>query len=251
MNYDTIDTSKILIFNEPDDDFNGVVGITKDITQQRLYSAYMQGVFPWFSEDDGEPVVWYCPNPRFCLKIEDLHVPKSIDKFLKKTPYEYTMDKDFSAVINGCRNMNRPNQNGTWIGKKMINAYEEFHKNGYAHSVEVWHNGKLVGGLYGILIGSVFCGESMFTIESNSAKSAFVLFARAFRECGGKIIDSQVYTDNIARYGAKEILRDEFLFIEKPCLDLPLIFDIKTVFENSVSKLKNLKNLQYFEEIPF
>lgn len=234
--FDTINASKILLFNEPDEEY-GIVGITSEISQQRLYSAYMQGIFPWFSEDDGEPVVWYCPNPRFCIQIENLHIPKSIDKFLKKTPYTYTMDKDFSAVIHGCREVFRPDQNGTWIGQKMINAYEKFHKNGFAHSVEVWHDEKLVGGLYGILIGSVFCGESMFTLESDSAKSAFALFARAFKECGGKIIDSQVYTDNIARYGAKEILRDEFLFYEKPCLDLPLIDDLKSVFE------KNARNL--------
>lgn len=252
--FDTIDTSKILLFEEPLDDFGGVVGVTNDITQQRLFSAYIQGIFPWFNEDDGQPVLWYCPDPRFCIKMDELHIPKSIDKFLKKTPYTYTMDKDFSAVINGCRNMNRPDQDGTWIGEKIISAYEKFHKNGFAHSVEVWHDEKLVGGLYGVLIGSVFCGESMFTLESDSAKSAFAIFARAFKECGGMLIDSQVYTDNIARYGAKEIMRDEFLFLEQQCLKVPLIYDLKIAFENIVKNLGNNGNIQKnekSEEIPF
>lgn len=228
--FDLIDTANILAFNEPDDDFGGIVGITNQITQQRLYSAYMQGVFPWFDEDAGEPVVWHCPNPRFCLKMEDFHVPKSARRFLRKSPYTYTIDGDFRSVIEGCRNMTRRDQRGTWIGRKMVEAYTLFHENGYAHSVEAWHGGRLAGGLYGVLIGSVFCGESMFTVESDSAKSAFVLFASAFRECGGKIIDSQVRTDNIARYGAAEILRDEFLFLERPCLDLPLSGNLRETF---------------------
>ena len=234
----TIDPKIILPFNEPDDDYGGIVGFSREITQQRLYSAYMQGIFPWFDEDSGEPVLWYCPDPRFCLKMEELHVPSRLDRFLKKTPYDYTFDKDFDSVIRACRNMERKGQSGTWIGEKMIAAYSLFHKNGYAHSIEAWHGGKLAGGFYGILIGSVFCGESMFTIESDSAKSAFAIFARAFAECGGKLIDSQTYTDNIARYGAKEIMRDEFLFLEKPCLGLPLLSDLKTAF------LENVKNLK-------
>ena len=238
MDYDTIDPKKILFFNEPDDDYNGLAGITKSISQQRLYSAYMQGIFPWFCEDDGDPVLWYSPNPRFCIKIEDFHVPKSVRKFLKKSPYEYTMDKDFSAVIHGCRKMKREGQNGTWIGKMMIDAYEKFHENGFAHSVEAWHDGKLAGGLYGILIGSVFCGESMFTVESDSAKSAFVVFASTFALCGGKLIDSQSYTDNIARYGAQQMLRDEFLFHEKTLLSLPLVYDLKSLFCKNVEFLK-------------
>ncbi len=238
MENDTIDPKKILLFNDPDDDYNGLVGVTNCITQQRLYSAYMQGVFPWFCEDEGEPVLWFSPNPRFCIRQGEFHTPKSVLKFLKKTPFEYTMDKDFSAVMDGCRKMKREGQDGTWIGDMMMAAYEKFHENGFAHSVEVWHDGKLAGGLYGILIGSVFCGESMFTVESDSAKSAFVIFARSFFDCGGKMIDSQVYTDNIARYGAQQMLRDEFLFYEQRLLRLPLVYDLKAVFERNVESLK-------------
>jgi len=236
VNHEEIDPCRILSFEEPGflgEDFNSdIVGITRNITQQRLYSAYMQGIFPWFSEDDGEPVVWYSPSPRFCITVENFHVPKSIEKFLKHTPFTYTMDKDFPAVIENCRAMKRVGQRGTWIGRKMLDAYIDFFHNGFAHSVEVWHDEKLVGGFYGVLIGSVFCGESMFTLESNSSKSAFVLFAKKFIECGGKLIDSQVYTENIARYGAKNISRDAFLHLEKQYLSKPLDADIVAVFNS-------------------
>ncbi|MBR0031974.1 MAG: leucyl/phenylalanyl-tRNA--protein transferase [Treponema sp.] len=232
--------TKILLFNEPGflgPDFNkDIVGITMGISQERLYSAYMQGIFPWFSEDDGEPVVWYSPEPRFCLRMEHFHAPKSVEKFLRKTPFTYTFDKDFSAVIHGCRKMSRPDQRGTWIGNKMIRAYETFHQNGFAHSVEVWHNGQLAGGFYGVLIGSVFFGESMFTLESNSSKSAFVLFAKTFAKCGGKLIDSQVYTENIARYGALNISRDAFLRLEREYLPKPLEKNLKEEFEKAASQ---------------
>ncbi len=208
--------------------------ITPDIPLQLLYSAYLNGVFPWFNEDEGDPVCWYSPEPRFCLRMEDFHVGKTIEKFLKHSPFTYTIDEDFEGVIKGCARMSRKGQNGTWIGDMMINAYMDFHEEGYAHSVEAWHDGKLAGGLYGVLIGSVFCGESMFTVESNSAKSAFVKFARVFADCGGKLIDSQVYTDNIARYGARNISRDAFLRLEQEYLFKPLEKDLISEFRKSV-----------------
>ena len=231
---DAIDYNVILpflpfgTFEEP---FQDVTGVSENINLQRLYSAYMTGSFPWFDEDEGECVIYHSPDPRFCLKLEDLHIPKSIDKFLKKTPYKYTLDLDFSGVITGCREMSRKGQDGTWIGQMMIEAYTKLFDKGLAHSVEVWgQDGKLTGGLYGVLIGKVFFGESMFTKGSDSAKSAFTLFARAFRDSGGKLIDSQVYTDNIARYGAKEIPRDEFLSLEKIYLHQTLTRDISDMF---------------------
>lgn len=230
---------RIIKFPMPRNERHNVCCYTESIPLQILYSAYMQGVFPWFNEDEGDPVLWYNPDPRFCLQMENLHVPKSIDKFLKHTPYTYTMDEDFTGVLEGCRMMNRPGQAGTWIGEKIIHSYTEFHDAGYAHSVEVWHDGELAGGFYGVLIGSVFCGESMFTKESDSAKSAFVLFARAFASCGGRLIDSQVYTDNIARYGATNISRQAFLRLEKEFLYTPLACDIKTKFLESAERGKN------------
>ncbi|HBG65688.1 MAG TPA: leucyl/phenylalanyl-tRNA--protein transferase [Treponema sp.] len=211
-----IDPENIIAFPPPRSaaPFRNICAVTQDIPLQLLYSAYMQGIFPWFDETEGEPVLWYSPEPRFCLRMEKLHVPRSIERFLRRSPFTYTMDCCFGRVMEECRDMRRLGQHGSWIGDKMLRAYSEFHEAGYAHSVEAWHNGELAGGFYGVLIGSVFCGESMFTKESGSSKSAFVLFARAFASCGGKLIDSQVYTENIARYGAENISRDAFLRLE-------------------------------------
>lgn len=209
-----------------DEEYNDICLVTEDIPLQLLYSAYIQGVFPWFDEDRGQPVMWYSPDPRFVIFPGDLHIPKSLKKFLKHTPYTYTMDQAFEQVMTECRKMKRADQNGTWIGDKMVAAYTQFHREGYAHSFEVWHDGRLVGGFYGVLIGSVFCGESMFTIEPDSSKSAFALFSQAFFAAGGKLIDCQCYTDNMARYGAVEICRKDFLKIEGSALLTPLRGDI-------------------------
>ena len=195
---------------------------TDKIPLQYLYSAYMQGVFPWFNECDGQPVLWQSPAERFVIPIEELHVSKSIEKFLKHNPYTYTIDKAFDNVIRLCSEQKREGQNGSWIGPMMIDAYNLFHKAGYVHSIEVWYDDRLVGGFYGVLIGSVFCGESMFTIEPNSSKSAFVLFARAFKKAGGKLIDCQCYTDNMSRYGAKNIPRQEYLQLLDKYKSIPL-----------------------------
>ncbi|MCQ2576038.1 MAG: leucyl/phenylalanyl-tRNA--protein transferase [Treponema sp.] len=204
--------------------------VTEDIDLQLLYSAYMKGVFPWFSEEDGQPVLWQSPDPRFVIFPEKLHVPKSAYKALKHSPYTYTVDKCFEDVMAMCGRVHRPGQDGSWIGPKMLVAYSAFHKIGYAHSFEVWKEGKLAGGFYGVLIGSVFFGESMFTLEPDSAKTAFIQFARWFFENGGKLIDCQAYTDNMARYGAEEISRTEFIKLEKELLKQKLNEDISQVF---------------------
>jgi leucyl/phenylalanyl-tRNA---protein transferase len=214
-----------------DSDRRGLLGYTDDITPSLVFSAYLQGIFPWYNEDEGDPALWWCPDPRFVLPAEDLHVPRSIDRFLKHTPYTYTMDKAFCDVMKGCAAMERPGQDGTWIGKQMLAVYGELSERGIAHSVEVWHEGRLAGGLYGVLVGQVFCGESMFTIEDNSSKGAFVLFARAFIRCGGKLIDSQVYTDNLARYGAYNISRSAFLRIENELLPGKLSGNLRKTFD--------------------
>lgn len=161
-----LDTSDVLTFPEPGLLYGApdISLITENIPLCMLYSAYYQGVFPWFNEDEGEPVLWQSPKKRFVIPIRQLHVSKSIEKFLKHNPYTYTIDKAFEDVMKHCAAQERPDQNGTWIGSKMINAYTKFHKAGYAHSIEVWKDGKLAGGFYGILLGSIFCGESMFTI---------------------------------------------------------------------------------------
>lgn len=232
-----------------DDEFNNdICLVTKDIPMQLLYSAYMQGIFPWFNEDAQEPVMWFSPNPRFVIFSDEMHVSKSIKKFLKHTPYTYTMDKAFEQVMRECRKMKRADQDGTWIGEKMIAAYSQFHKEGFAHSFEVWHDEQLVGGFYGVLIGSVFCGESMFTIEPDSSKSAFVLFEKAFEACGGKLIDCQCYTDNMARYGGIEISREDFLNLEKILLFMPLKADLKKTFMEIVENVTNNQNKEDFHK---
>lgn len=212
------------LYNHPD-----VVCVTDDIPPQILYSAYMQGIFPWFNEDEGQPVIWQCPEKRFVLNPKEIHISKSIKKFLKHNPFTYTIDECFEEVIEQCSMMNRPGQPGTWIGPKIKKAYTMLHKAGIAHSIEAWHNGKLAGGFYGELIGIVFFGESMFTLEPDSSKSAFVLFTRLFEKLGGQLIDCQAYTDNMARYGATEIPRDDFLsqlknLVNQPDLVLPKKF---------------------------
>ncbi|AEE15952.1 leucyl/phenylalanyl-tRNA--protein transferase [Treponema brennaborense] len=222
-------TFRPVVFPEPDGG-RGIVAVTEDISVDSLYSAYLQGVFPWFCEDRGEPVVWWSPDPRFVLLPGELHVPDRLERFLKRTPYRYTFDVDFEAVITGCANVRRPGQAGTWIGPKIIDAYCRLHREGIAHSVEVWRGDTLAGGLYGVLIGRVFCGESMFSLESDSAKSAFVLFVRAFASCGGALIDSQVYTDNLARFGAKNVSRAAFLRLERELLPQPLTEDPAEAF---------------------
>ncbi len=223
-NDETLDPSVVLKFPEPKVmyDIEDICLATGSISLQYLYSAYMQGIFPWFNEFEGQPVLWQSPEERFVIPIEELHIPKSIKKFLKHNPYTYTVDKAFDEVIRLCSEQKRKGQNGSWIGPKIIKAFKLFHKAGFVHSFEVWHKDRLVGGFYGVLIGSVFCGESMFTIESDSSKSAFVLFARAFKEAGGKLIDCQSYTDNMARYGAKNIPRQEFLSLLEKYKNIPL-----------------------------
>lgn len=221
---------------------DSVCFVTKDIPLEILYSAYMQGIFPWFNEDEGSPVLWQCPPERFVINIEEIHYPESLKKFLKKTPYSYTFDRCFDEVIKNCAKMYRPTQAGTWIGPMMIEAYCALHKTGLAHSVEVWREGRLVGGFYGVCIGRVFFGESMFTLESNSSKSAFAIFAEVFKACGGKLIDCQAYTDNMARYNAKNISRQDFLNMEKVLLHQSLKGDLRTAFENYVEQAGYGKN---------
>lgn len=228
--------SDFFIFPTQELNRRGLIGYTQEINMRLLYSAYLQGVFPWFNEYENEPVLWWSPDPRFVLIPEELHIPKSLAKFLKHSPFTYTMDKAFEQVITECSKAERPGQDGTWIGPKIIQAYCQLHKDGVAHSVEVWHDGNLAGGFYGVLIGRVFFGESMFSKESNTSKSAFIHFVRAFKNAGGKLIDSQVYTDNIARYGGKNISREAFLHYESEFLFEPLQEELSLSFYKTVEK---------------
>lgn len=219
--------------HEPD-----ICFITDSISQEFLKAAYQQGIFPWYNEDAGEPVIWRSPNPRFVIFPEQLHVSKSIKKFLKHNPYHYTIDTCFEEVMKNCGSMTRQDQIGSWIGPQMLQAYKKFFESGFVHSIEVWHGEKLVGGFYGVMVGSIFVGESMFTLEDNSSKSAFVLFAQNFFAKGGKLIDCQAYTDNMARYGAQEIPRENYLKLLKKYSKINFNFD------NFSSSLLEKINLQ-------
>ncbi|MBQ9494077.1 MAG: leucyl/phenylalanyl-tRNA--protein transferase [Treponema sp.] len=212
----------------------GLLGCTEIITPSLVFSAYLQGIFPWYNEDD--PVLWWSPDPRFVLPVQELHTPRSAARFLKNTPYTYTMDKAFVNVITLCANVKRRDQNGTWICSDMIDVYCELFERGIAHSVEAWLGNELAGGFYGVLIGKVFCGESMFTLLPNAGKSAFILFMRAFETCGGKLVDSQVYTENIARYGARNISRAAFLRMESELLPAHLHGDMHIAFKETARK---------------
>ena len=196
--------------------------ITEEISNHLLYNAYRQGVFPWFCEDRGEPVLWQSPEDRYVIFPESMHVPKSIRKQMHKNEFTFTMDKCFRTVMENCRQQYRPGQSATWIGDKMLEAYTRFHEAGFAHSIEAWKDGELAGGFYGILMGSLFCGESMFTDISGSSKEAFVRFAKAFEKAGGIVIDCQMKTDNMARYQGTEMSREEYLELIKKAVDTPL-----------------------------
>ncbi|MBJ6369675.1 leucyl/phenylalanyl-tRNA--protein transferase [Snuella sedimenti] len=185
----------------------GLLAIGGDLSVHRLLYAYRNGIFPWFG--DGEPILWWSPDPRFVLFPEKLKVSKSMKQVLRNCDYEVTVNKAFEEVIIQCSKAKREGQSGTWITGDMIDAYVELHEMGYAKSVEVWKEGILVAGLYGVdLDNGVFCGESMFTNESNASKAGFITF---IKNSNYSLIDCQVYTNHLERLGAEEIPRDMFL----------------------------------------
>lgn len=211
-------------FPPPEQSDDGLVAVGGNLSLGMLRSAYMQGIFPWFSEED--PILWWSPDPRFVLFPEDLHIPKSLRRVLNQNVFEFSMDGAFEKVISFCAAARRPGQKGTWIRPDMIEGYINLHKAGVAHSIEAYSDGKLAGGFYGVLIGSVFFGESMFTHVENASKAAFCTFVEAFRKAGGKLIDSQIYTDHIARFGGRNISRAAFLRYEKDYLREPLLGEL-------------------------
>jgi leucyl/phenylalanyl-tRNA--protein transferase len=188
---------------------DGLLAIGGDLSVERLALAYKSGIFPWFNE--GEPIIWYSPNPRMVLFPKDLKISKSMRQVIRKGAFKVTFNQNFSAVIANCKNVYRPDQGGTWITNEMQQAYNELHKKGIAKSVEVWLNNELVGGLYGIDLGTVFCGESMFSTVSNASKVAFIYLVQKLEKENYKLIDCQVYNNHLASLGADEISRDAFL----------------------------------------
>lgn len=200
-------TDKIWFPNSNKATEDGLLAVGGDLSVERLVLAYKSGIFPWFEAE--EPILWWSPNPRFILFPEKLKVSKSMKQVLRNKNYKVTVNKAFSEVITECSESKRLGQSGTWITKNMINAYVKLHELGYAKSVEVWRDDLLVAGLYGIDLGnSVFCGESMFTKESNASKVGFITF---IKNTNYKLIDCQVYTNHLESLGAEEISRDVFL----------------------------------------
>ncbi len=196
--------------NEAEDDANGLVAIGGDYSPARLVAAYSQGIFPW-PYDEHEPIYWCSPNPRFVLMAEDLHVPKSLVKTLRKGLFDYRVDTAFADVIRACAAVPRPGQDGTWITGALIDGYCELNRLGLAHSFEAWQDGRLVGGFYGVALGPCFFGESMFAHVPDASKCTFVTFARRLFDAGCPWIDCQSYTDHFARFGAREIPRETYL----------------------------------------
>lgn len=200
-----------LAMQEPD----GLLAVGGALTTQWLLQAYRHGIFPWYGP--GQPILWWAPDPRLVLHPEQLHVSRSLARVIRKGRYTVTLDMAFGEVIAACA-APRPGQSGTWITPEMHEAYVRFHHEGYAHSAECWLEGQLVGGLYGVAIGGVFFGESMFARASNASKVAFVALVRQLARWGFGLIDCQVHTDHLARLGAEAIPRTAFTAIlEQEC----------------------------------
>lgn len=190
-------------------DENGLLAIGGDLSPERLILAYKSGIFPWFNE--GEPVIWYSPPERMVLFPKDLKVSKSMEKVLKTTNFRISFNEHFAEVIHHCKTIDRPGQKGTWITREMQKAYIALHELGYAKSVEVWQEDRLVGGLYGIDLGHIFTGESMFSLVSNASKVAFIYLNQILKEHNYLLLDCQVYNEHLASLGAVEIPRDVFM----------------------------------------
>lgn len=195
------DTS--LALDEP----NGLLAAGGDLSCDRLVAAYSRGIFPWFS--DNQPLLWWSPNPRLVLFPPKLHISRSTRKLANKQPFEIMVDSDFDSVVHACATAPR-NGEGTWITDDMCEAYSKLHRLGYAHSIEAWQNGNLVGGLYGVAIGKVFFGESMFSLVSGASRIAFTTLCIQLGKWGFRLIDCQVNTNYLLSFGAEEIDREHF-----------------------------------------
>ncbi|NDI99496.1 leucyl/phenylalanyl-tRNA--protein transferase [Flavobacterium sp. LaA7.5] len=189
----------------------GIVAVGGDLSPERLLLAYRNGIFPWFEDD--EPILWWSPPKRMVLFFEELKISKSMRNIINRGVFRITHNTAFREVIANCRTIQRNGQDGTWITEDMITAYVKLHELGYAKSVEVWQEDVLVGGLYGIDLGTVFCGESMFSRVSNASKAAFIALAQKLKEENYRLLDCQVHNAHLESLGAREINREAFLKI--------------------------------------
>ncbi len=179
---------------------DGLLAVGGDLQLKRLLNAYANGIFPWYSDDT--PILWYAPHERFVLYPQEIKISKSMSKFLSKEEFAITFNEDFEQVIRNCARIERKDQDGTWIVDEMQSAYINLHKQGFAHSIEVWENETLVGGLYGVLVGRVFCGESMFSKVSNASKVALIYLCQQFDL---ELVDCQIHSEHLESMGAKLI----------------------------------------------
>ena len=190
---------------EPD----GLLAVGGDLTPERLVNAYGNGIFPWYSE--GEPMLWYSPDPRMILHPENLKISKTLTRLIKSQKYEQRIDTQFEAVIRNCSQAPRPDQDGTWITEEMIVAYIKLHQLGLAHSFETYQDGNLIGGLYGISLGKAFFGESMYHHSRDASKTAFAHLCQFAQDHDFHFIDAQVPSEHLERLGAQEVTREDFL----------------------------------------
>jgi len=200
------------------DDATGVLAVGGDLSPERLLLGYSLGIFPWY-DDELSPILWHCPALRFVLAPEDLHLGRTLRKTLRKHPFQITYNRAFSKVIHACAKIPRAGQTGTWLNEDMIIAYTELHRRGYAHSAEAWFDGEVVGGLYGVTLGGVFFGESMFSSVADASKAIFADLVPRLAQFGYGLIDCQVYTEHLHRFGARDVSRSDFLSTLAQCLD--------------------------------
>ncbi|WP_075187965.1 leucyl/phenylalanyl-tRNA--protein transferase [Teredinibacter haidensis] len=189
-------------------DPDGLLAAGGDLTPQRLVSAYSRGIFPWYSE--GQPLLWWAPDPRMVLRPKNLYFGRSLRKFLRKHPFRITIDQEFETVMRQCGSVTRKDQDGSWITEEMIEAYSELHALGIAHSVEAWQDDELVGGLYGVALGRAYFGESMYSVVSGASKIAFSTLAQQLNQWQFELIDCQIQSEYLASFGAIEISRHNF-----------------------------------------
>ena len=199
-----------IVFPPPDyADPSGLIAVGGDLSSERLLEAYRVGIFPWYSDD--QPILWWSPDPRFVLELDEFKISRSLQKTRRRKTFQVTFDRVFEEVIAACSVVPREGQRGTWITQEMRDAYLELHGLGYAHSVESWFGGKLAGGLYGVSLGKAFFGESMFHHKTDASKVALATLVDKLRTWGFHFIDSQMTTEHMMRLGAKEVPRRIFL----------------------------------------
>jgi leucyl/phenylalanyl-tRNA--protein transferase len=207
-----------LLFPNPQDaNEDGIVAWGGDLNPSRLLRAYQSGIFPWYSKND--PIIWWSPDPRLIMELNDFKLSRSLKKSIKK--FTYRFDTNFKEVMHKCATTLRSDQNGTWINDDIIEAYSVLHGQGIAHSIEAYQDNILIGGLYGLSIGKVFCGESMFAHVSDASKSAYAILIKHLKEWGYDFVDCQVPTEHLKSLGAKEVARDYFLMrLQKTNMDI-------------------------------